>query len=293
MYNNLLKRGYGFFLNETEEKRVIDTNELAARRLEELQAAVRRQAAGMSREDGEFAEGFVQGLDAVDVSGLLDTAEGSGAVIKAEAAREKAQDILEDANARAQEILEDARVQAEQIMQDAQGQAQDLKRIAAEEGRMSGYREGKEKAEAEAEGLRRQLKAEEEQMEADYREALEQMEPELVEAITGIYEHVFRVELGSYQDILVQLIASSLRKAEGSKDFLVHVSREDYSYVNTQKKQLHAALPGSGVTLEIIEDMTIEKDACMIETEGGIFDCGLGTQLSLLRQKLLLLSYEG
>ena len=159
MYNNLLKRGYGFFLNETEEKRVIDTNELAARRLEELQAAVRRQAAGMSREDGEFAEGFVQGLDAVDVSGLLDTAEGSGAVIKAEAAREKAQDILEDANARAQEILEDARVQAEQIMQDAQGQAQDLKRIAAEEGRMSGYREGKEKAEAEAEGLRRQLKA--------------------------------------------------------------------------------------------------------------------------------------
>ncbi len=31
----------------------------------------------------------------------------------------------------------------------------------------------------------------------------------------------------------------------------------------------------------------------MIETEGGIFDCGLGTQLSLLRQKLLLLSYEG
>ncbi len=293
MYNNLLKRGCGFFLNGTEEKRVIDTNELAARRLEELQAAVRRQTAGISREDGEFAEGFVQGLDAVDVSELLDTAEGSGTVIKAEAAREKAQEILEDANAKAQEILEDARTQAEQIMQDAQSQAQDLKRIAAEEGRMSGYREGKEKAETEAEGLRRQLKAEEEQMEADYREALGQMEPQLVEAITGIYEHVFQVELSSYQDILVHLIASTLRKAEGSKDFLVHVSREDYSYVNTQKKQLQAALPGSGVTLEIIEDMTIEKDACMIETEGGIFDCGLGTQLSLLRQKLMLLSYEG
>ena len=45
MYNNLLKRGYGFFLNETEEKRVIETNELAARRLEELQAAVPKNAA--------------------------------------------------------------------------------------------------------------------------------------------------------------------------------------------------------------------------------------------------------
>ncbi len=293
MYNNLFKQGYGFFLNGTEEKRVIDTNELAARRLEELREALRRQATGMAQEDGEFSEGFVQGIDAVDVSGLLDSAEGSGAVIKADTAQEKAQSILEDANARAQEILEDARTQAEQIVQDAQGQAQDLKRTAAEEGRMSGYREGREKAEAEAEGLRQQLKAKEKQLEADYRDALEQMEPQLVEAITGVYEHIFQVELSSYRDILVHLIASTLRKAEGSKDFLVHVSREDYSYVSMQKKQLQAVLPGSGVTLEIIEDMTIEKDACMIETEGGIFDCGLGTQLSLLRQKLMLLSYEG
>ncbi len=31
MYNNLLKQGYGFVLHGTEEKRVIDTNDLVAR----------------------------------------------------------------------------------------------------------------------------------------------------------------------------------------------------------------------------------------------------------------------
>lgn len=118
------------------------------------------------------------------------------------------------------------------------------------------------------------------------------MEPQLVEAITGIYEHVFSVELHSYRDILVHLIASTLRKAEGNKDFLVHVSREDYSYVSMQKKQLQAILAGNGVTLEVVEDMTIAKDECMIETEGALFDCGLGTQLEQLRCKLLLLAYR-
>lgn len=291
MSSNLLKQGYSFFLNGTEEKRVIDTNELAAKRLEELMETAGRQAMNMPAQDGEFTESFVQGIEAVDMSALLDTADEGASVLKAEAASEKAQGILEDANSQAQDILEDAKAHAEQLIQEAREQAESLKKNAADEARMNGYREGKQKAEAEAEELRQQLKARERQLEEEYQNAMNQIEPQLVEAITGIYEHIFHVELQSYREILVHLIASTLRKSEGSKDFLVHVSRDDYSYVSMQKKQLQTVLPGNGVTLEIVEDMTIEKDACMIETEGGIFDCGLGTQLSLLRQKLQLLAY--
>ena len=54
-----------------------------------------------------------------------------------------------------------------------------------------------------------------------------------------------------------------------------------------------AGAPAPNSTVEIVEDMTLGKGECMIETESGIFDCGLGTQLSELRQKLKLLSYEG
>lgn len=287
MYSNLLKQGYGFYLNGTEEKRVIDTNELAAKRLEKLMESANTHAQG-----GEFADGFVQGIEAEDVSALLGTSDEGGSVLKAEAASEKAQGILEEANSQARDILDDAKAQAEQLIQEAREQAESLKKNAADEARMNGYREGKQKAETEAEGMRRQLKAREQQMEEEYQNAMNQMEPQLVEAITGIYEHIFHVELHSYRDILVHLIASTLRKSEGNKDFLVHVSKEDYSYVSMQKKQLQAVLAGNGVTLEIVEDMTIGKDECMIETEGGIFDCGLGTQLSQLSQKLQLLAYK-
>lgn len=296
--SNLLKQGYSFFLNGTEEKRIIDTNELAAKRLEDLRENLSRQAVSMQAQGEEFAEGFVQGIEAVDVSALLDTADEGSTVLKAETLSGQAQGgpdgarILEEASAQAQGIVNDAKTHAEQIVQEAREQAEDLKKTAADEGRMNGYREGKQKAEAEAEGLKQRLLAREAQLEEEYQDALSQMEPQLVDAITGIYEHIFHVELHSYRDILVHLIESTLRKAEGNKDFLVHVSREDYSYVSMQKKQLQAVLAGNGVTLEVIEDVTLGKDECMIETEGGIFDCGLGTQLDQLRSKLLLLAYK-
>lgn len=289
--SNLLKQGYGFFLNGTEEKRIIDTNELAAKRMEELMEA-------MGRQDREFAEGFVQGIEAVDVSALLDSADEGSAVLKAEALPGQTQEalddahILEEAGSRAQEIINDAKAKAEQIVQEAREQAEELKKTAIDEGRMNGYREGKQRAEAEVEGLKQRLLDRGAQMDEEYQNALSQMEPQLVDAITGIYEHIFHVELQTYREILVHLIASTLRKAEGNKDFLVHVSREDHSYVSMQKKQLQAVLAGNGVTLEIVEDVTLEKDECMIETEGGIFDCGLGTQLDQLRKRLLLLAYK-
>ena len=58
-----------------------------------------------------------------------------------------------------------------------------------------------------------------------------------------------------------------------------------------QKKQLMASVAGINSNVEIIEDMTLARTECLIETDGGIFDCGLGTQLGELSKKLKLLSY--
>lgn len=283
MSSNLLKQRYGYSVVNGDEKRIIDTNELAARRLEALAEAMSRQT-----QNEDFADHFVQGIDAEDVSALLEDTETGSAVVKADTAS-----LLDEARVQAKSIVEEARAQADQLVKEALEQAEISKKAVMDEARMNGYRDGSEKAKAELESEKQQLKAKEAALEGQYQAALEQMEPQLVEAITGIYEHIFHVELSSYREILVHLIASTLRKVDGNKEFLVHVSKEDYPYVNMQKKQLQSGLPGNGISLEIIEDVTLEKNACMIETEGGIFDCGLGTQLTELRKKLTLLSYTG
>ena len=44
--------------------------------------------------------------------------------------------------------------------------------------------------------------------------------------------------------------------------------------------------------IEIIEDIALVKGDCLIETDGGIFDCGISTQLEELSKKLRVLSFE-
>ena len=44
--------------------------------------------------------------------------------------------------------------------------------------------------------------------------------------------------------------------------------------------------------VEVVEDLTLAKNECLIETDSGIYDCGLGTQLEEVKKKLMLLAFQ-
>ena len=74
--------------------------------------------------------------------------------------------------------------------------------------------------------------------------------------------------------------------------YIVHVSKKDYQQVLAAKDSIleeTGVVPGS---LEIVSDVTLSQSQCMIETEGGVYDCSLGTELEELTRKLKLLSYS-
>ena len=283
--SNLLKKG--FTKLSEDDARVIDTNELVAKRIRELSAKMQK----------ESNTGFVSGLASDKVEAPVTDPEEeetdftpSGNVIKA---GEDLQKLKEDAEAEAQKIVEDARAQAESILQDARSQAE-AERADIQE---AASRQGQQEAQAEADRTEAAREAEYQKktagLEAEYQKRLDELEPEFVDTITGIYEHIFHVDLHSYREVLCYLISTTMRKSEDNRSFLIHVSKEDYPYVSMQKKQISAGAVAPNATVEIVKDITLGKGECLIETEGGIFDCGLGTQLSELRQKLKLLSYEG
>lgn len=283
MSSNLLKRGFANV--QQDETRVIDTNGLIAKRIEALAAKM--------GEPGN--EGFVSGISAdnMKIDALLaDEEDGNGIQSNVIKAGEDAESLRARAKSEAEAILADARKQAEQIKAEAAASAEREKNQVLSQAKSQGYEEGKKQAEKEAERMRHDYSEKERQLEAVYQKQIDELEPQFIDTITGIYEHIFHVELSSYREILVYLISSAMRKAEGSKSFFIHVSKEDYPYVSMQKKQIAAGMASSNGSVEIVEDMSLGKNECLIETDGGIFDCGLGTQLTELNQKLRLLSYE-
>lgn len=284
MSNSLIK-SYTFNYAEEKEKkgkRVIDSNMAVSERIRELSELLEQEP------ETDFADEFTEGLDATQVDALLTDQEE----LAAENARnEAAQKLIDDANEQASQILENANAEAEQIISDANAKAAEIfeeaKANGHAEGTEAGYAEGMERAAAKE----RELEQKAADLEREFDEKVAQLEPQFVDTLTGIYSHVFGIDLANRSDVVLNLLRNTIRNIDGSKNYLIHVSNDDHEYVTANKDELSAGL-GESATVEIINDVTLTAGNCFIETEGGIFDCSLGTELELLKKELRILSYS-
>lgn len=275
LYSSLLKRGTTYVSDEN--KCLIDTNELIARKLENYK--------------NQSNEGFRAGLKAqeLEITELPEGEEGENlsAILRPEPVYE---------GPSAEELLAEAREQIAQMEQETRATLEAERRSvlesAKQEGYTQGYQEGQKQGMAQAESMKQSLEEERIRLQNEYRQMVNELEPELIDTLTGIYEHVFQVEIATQRDLIVHLLTAALSRIESARDFLVHVSKEDYAYVSMRKREIQVNAMIGNANLEFIEDISLHKNECLIETEGGIFDCGLGTQLSELTRKLKLLSYE-
>ena len=298
LYNGNIFKSHMVVVQD-DDALLIDNNERIAKKIESLEETMISSARSELGEDP--FDGFVGGLDAEMVEALTaDSDEELPTVIKAERPEEVQEtqtsaDALAIVSAQAQEVLEAARREAEnlksQAMIEAQQELEAMKNRAYEEGKAQGYDDGYGEAVAQVEEQKNQLAQERKRLEAEYQDLVEELEPRFVEALTDIYEKVFRVDLKKEQNIIMHLISSTMHKIEGSNTYLIHVSKEDYPYVSMKKNEVLVASVSANASVEIVEDMTLGANDCIIETDGGVFDCGLGTQLEELSQKLRLLSY--
>lgn len=289
--SNLLKSNY---VVKKEETRVIDSNELIQERLRSLQYEAPKETEPV--QEAEFVE-FTEGLNAQQLEMLLDDKPDSADEdVYADQEDEKADrdepaQVPEELIKEAEEMVASAREEASRIVNEANEQAGAVR----EEARESGYREGYEQGHAEgikaADEKMAELDEKEASINAEYDRKLSEAEPLLVDAITDIYEHIFHVSLSANREILLNLLHDTVRNIEGGKNFIIHVSKSDYEYVNDRKDQLTEGL-GSTDTIEVIEDLTLRQTEAFVEAEGGIYDCGIGTELELLKKELMLLSYQ-
>ena len=282
MSSNLYKCGW--VTVQEKDTRVIDNNAL----LEQKLSAVLHAASISDTEEilpGD--DGFEDGLDAEKVDALFSSDEG---VIKGSLQAERDALLEEIENARAE--LAAVKEQADAMIEDAKSQIGAMQMKAYEEAKSQGYQEGERLGRQEADAQINEYLAKKKQLEDEYEKKIEELEPEFIETLTGIYEHIFKVDLTRYRDLVANLLVNAMQNIENTRNFLVHVSKEDYEGVMADKDRIRAEAGGNSVSVEFVEDATLSRSQCLIETENGIYDCSLDTQLSELSRKLKLLSYE-
>lgn len=275
--SNLLKKSS--IINN--DKRVIDYNELIRKKMQTIME---------SRNNEMDADGFISGLHADIVEELIsDDNTADARTDDSSEGEHQAAASLENINAEAEKIIEDARLQAEQIIADANKNAA----AAFEEAKQNGYYEGNAAAQEEADKKQEQLEAEynnrKKELEQEYNELKEKVEPQLVEVITDVFRKVTGVVAEDNQQIILHLINDVMHNADGSRDYVIKVSPEDYKFLVNNQGKIYCAMSRE-VNIDIVEDAGLERNQCMIETNTGIFNCSLDIELNNLIKNIKLLS---
>ncbi len=234
-----------------------------------------------------------QNFDAAAEANNLESPDGFEMGLEADVVEQVPQitpeELLANAQEEADRILEDAQIQANKILKQADAQAQQLfeeqRGIAVEEGR----------AEAEAylqeqqQNLNVQLEQKSAELEAQYQERANALEEEIVNAICQVIAKTFGIFMDDKKEVLVYLVQKTLSGIENGKNFKIRVSTENAKWISEKLPEIRAEF-SSDMNIEVQHDASLDDTACVIETEYGIYHCGIDLQLKNLLKQMKALS---
>ncbi|MGN0318967.1 MAG: FliH/SctL family protein [Lachnospira sp.] len=277
--SNLLKRGTTISKNE----RVIDYNELIREKMQAVTEIHLKKA---------DPDGFISGINATVVeelsSGEDDNIDGIAQDMTGMTS-ETAAKLLEEANEQASEIINQANAEANKVLEEANEESARI----SEDARNRGYEEGLRNAQSEIDSLKQQLEEEYNSKVAaltkETEEYKKKLEPELVDVITDVFRSVILTVAEDNQEIILHLINGVMRNVDNSHDFVIKVSSQDYRFLIDNQGKIYTAI-SKDINIDIVEDSTMERNQCIIETDTGVFNCGLDIELNNLIKKIKLLS---
>ena len=259
--SNLIKSNY-IYVNATKE---IINSDLCFKSL--TRKSVETLSENRQMSGGE--DQFINGLNVASMQRLLD--EEQALIVQS-----------------AEKTMNDARNKAIDIVNKAGEEAEGIKALAMEEGKKLGYIKGFEAGSKEIDSLEAELKDKLKKQDEDYRALLDEVEPRFVDVVVGLIEKITNVVIQDQRGVILHLIKSAISNQEKSNDFVVWVSKEDLDFVKSHSDRIVESLNES-VKLLIVEDKSLSKNQCLIETNGRYIDCSLDIQLSNLITDLKLL----
>ncbi len=257
--SNLVKQNYVVNMPK-KDTRVIDSNDLIDLRLQELRLAQVKKTV----EAAADSDGFVEGLAAAEI-----------------AAEPTQEEILNSAREEAENIVGDAKSKADQLLSEAEQKA----KLLYDEQKTLAYQEGASKAGAEIEEARRKLEEEYQakldENDAAYKLRMDNIEGDLVDAIIQVFDHVFRIQFEDKREMLLALVNNTLSNIDSGKHFRIHISPEDIPLMEEHLDEIQKTA-GYDAVIELVKAANLKPGDCQIETDFGMFDCGLDTELKNL-----------
>ena len=198
-------------------------------------------------------------------------------VIKADAEKE-AQDIVNKAQAEAQEIIAKAHSEENEIRDSAYRKGYD-------EGQKSGYNDGQSELNRLIERVHKIVESVMNRRE----EILRDTEQQIVDLVILMTRKIVKIISENQKGVVLSNVLSALKKVKTRCSVIIRVNIEDLKLTSEHTGEFIKRVEAvQGIT--VIEDSSVDKGGCVVETDFGAIDARIASQLGELENKMLEIS---
>lgn len=186
----------------------------------------------------------------------------------------------------AEKIIQDAKDEAERIIKSAESQEEIIKNRSSQEGYDNGYKDGFKSGEDEQNRLVERIHKIIETIMTRRQEILKETEAQIVELVVLMTRKVVKVISENQKSVIANNILAALNKVKSRGEVILRVNMED-AKIATQNLMEFTKRVENVSKITIIEDSSIEKGGCIVETDFGEIDATIQSQLHEIESKII------
>ena len=267
--------------------------------VEEVEEAPVEEYTGPTPDDlRREAEAFKAGWE-IEKKRMLEIAQASAddIVKKAEEAAfaevkrqtDQAQVIKSEAEQTASKIIEDAKLEAERIIQEANVEKENIKATAHQDGYKEGQEHGFMEGQNEVNRLVERVHKIVESVMVRREEILCETEQQIVELVLLMTRKVVKIISENQKTVVLSNVLAALKKIRTRGNITLRVNTEDLKLTTAHVDEFIKRIENvNGIS--VIEDSSVDRGGCIVETDFGAIDARISSQLAELESKIMEIS---
>jgi flagellar assembly protein FliH len=198
----------------------------------------------------------------------------------------QAQKIRQDAEDQAEKILAEARAKAGELESDIKQRVVQTEREAYERGYTEGHQKGYDEGKTEVARLIERLHTILTKAIEKRNEIIEESETQIINLVLLIVKKVIKVISENQKNVVINNVVQALRKLKSRGDVVIRVNLADLELTTEHVKDFMKMVENVK-SITILEDSSVDRGGCIIETDFGQIDARVSSQLHEIEEKIL------
>ncbi len=199
---------------------------------------------------------------------------------------EEAQEIRQKLEDESKEIIEKAKLEARTIESEIREKEAQITNEARKRGYADGWEEGYKKGEDEVKRLIERVQIVLNNAIQKRNEIFIETEQQIISLVLLIAKKVIKVISENQKNVVINNVIQSLRKLKSRGEVAIRVNLADLDLATQHKKDFIEMVEGVK-SIKILEDSTVDRGGCIIDTDFGSLDARISSQLHEIEDKIL------